>query len=295
MRIERFDVLCNPWLPSRLTVVAGNSGCGQERLLSALVDQGPCVVHGVGFGLNSRFHHRWVDHRFSYWPLVARGYHLDSDYSERVDDALRGACGPGYRGLVFDPLSVGSDPPRVGWDVESDGPSFRSLGLRRYLLLASHLLHSGLMQDYGVVLLGCPEVGMDPGLLALLAECIVDASRHAQVVVSTYSPELMSGVSGAASRLGVALAVSHFSRGVDGCARIKNFAPGSLDGWLRGTSLGELYVGGNLDCLDPDAERPSVPLAPLELPSQDELLRSMVVEAGALSGGSGLPGGSALS
>lgn len=293
MRIKRFDMPNGQvWLPGQLTLVVGNSGCGQEVLLGELAWNAPVQVRISGFGVGRRPGCASADRRLACWWRILRSYRDDDEYRSAVDDAIRGACGPGYQGLVFDPLSVGSDPPRVGWEVESGAPSFYSLGLRRYLMLACHLLHSGLMQDYGVVLLGCPEVGMDPGLLALLAECIVDASRHAQVVVSTYSPELMSGVSGASRRAGVALAVSYFSRGVDGCSRIKNFAPGSLDGWLCGTSLGELYAGGNLDCLDPDAERPSGPLAPLDLPSQDELLRSMVIEAGAVAESS--PDGSAL-
>ncbi len=86
-----------------------------------------------------------------------------------------------------------------------------------------------------------PELGLHPDAVALLPDLLINASARIQLIVTTHSPELISGLS---EHAGSVLICEHL-RGT----RVERLDPDKLQHWLDNYRLGEVWrigeLGGN--------------------------------------------------
>ena len=125
-------------------------------------------------------------------------------------------------------------------DLYAPTPATRlSDGTLRYLCLLAILLHP---DPPPLVCLEEPELGLHPDIIPKVAELLVEASQHTQLVVTTHSEALVSALSETPE------AVVVCERDEQGSV-LRRLDPGQLAVWLERYSLGELWskgeIGGN--------------------------------------------------
>jgi predicted ATPase len=85
-----------------------------------------------------------------------------------------------------------------------------------------------------------PELGMHPDALKLVAEALVEASEHVQLVVTTHSEALIDALSGHPDCVLVC------ERDFDNGTQFKRLSAKDLDEWLEHYTLGELWRKGEI-------------------------------------------------
>ena len=108
-------------------------------------------------------------------------------------------------------------------------------GTLRYLCLMAILLNPNPMP---LICLDEPELGMHPDLISGLAQMLIDASAHTQIIVSTHSPLLLDAFSDRPADVLVC-------RKNKGCSTVEPI-PKSLYPLLKEESLGTLWMRGEL-------------------------------------------------
>ena len=113
-------------------------------------------------------------------------------------------------------------------------------GTLKFLCLLAVLLHP---QPAPLVCIEEPELGLHPDALQLVAEALLEASNHSQLVVTTHSADLVDALSDRPE------AVVVCERDFDNSTQFKRLQRADLDVWLERYRLGELWrkgeIGGN--------------------------------------------------
>ena len=86
-----------------------------------------------------------------------------------------------------------------------------------------------------------PEVGLHPDALHVVAEALVEASEHTQLIVTTHSPDLVDALPPES--------IVVCEKEADSSTSLRRLEPGRLTEWLEEYRLGELWrkgeIGGN--------------------------------------------------
>lgn len=113
-------------------------------------------------------------------------------------------------------------------------------GMLRYLCLLTILCHP---KPPPLICIEEPELGLHPDVLPTLAELLIDASTRTQLIVTTHSTELVSGLDDVPES--VVVCEHH-----DGGSELKRLEKEKLKSWLEEYSLGEVWrigrIGGTL-------------------------------------------------
>jgi predicted ATPase len=111
-------------------------------------------------------------------------------------------------------------------------------GTIRFMVIAALLLSP---DPPPLICLEEPELGLHPDAIGLLADLLIDASTRTQLVVTTHSEILVSGLS---EHAGSVVVCEHL-----GGTRIERIDPDKLNHWLERYRLGEIWrlgeLGGN--------------------------------------------------
>ncbi len=122
-------------------------------------------------------------------------------------------------------------------DLQHPVPATRiSDGTLRYLCLLTLLLHP---TPPPLICIEEPEIGMHPDVIHTVAELLVEASQHTQIIVTTHSEQLVSALSDMPE------AVVICERDQDG-THLQRLDAESLKEWLEDYSLGDLWRKGEL-------------------------------------------------
>ena len=84
-----------------------------------------------------------------------------------------------------------------------------------------------------------PELGLHPDALAIIAELLVEASTHTQLLVTTHSDSLISALS---NQPDAVIACERPGPGTE----LRRLNPEKLASWLEEYSLGDLWRMGEL-------------------------------------------------
>ena len=113
-------------------------------------------------------------------------------------------------------------------------------GTIRFLALLAVLLHP---KQAPLLCIEEPELGLHPDALAIIAELLVEAKTRTQLIVTTHSDVLVSGLTEEADSI---LVSEHLAGGTE----FRRQDPGKLEKWLQKYRLGEIWrmgrLGGNL-------------------------------------------------
>ena len=125
-------------------------------------------------------------------------------------------------------------------DLKSPVPATRlSDGTLRYLCLLAVLCHP---QPPPLVCIEEPELGLHPDLLPGLADLLVEASHHMQLIVTTHSDVLVDGLTSTPEAVIVCEKEA-------GTTRMTRHTSSDLAKWLKEYGLGQLWrsgeIGGN--------------------------------------------------
>jgi predicted ATPase len=112
-------------------------------------------------------------------------------------------------------------------------------GTIRFIAILTILLRPALAP---LICLDEPELGLHPDALTIIAELLVDAARHTQIVVTTHSDALVSALTEHAESVVV-------SENLAGSTRLRRLDSQKLQYWLKKYRLGEIWrigeLGGN--------------------------------------------------
>jgi predicted ATPase len=122
-------------------------------------------------------------------------------------------------------------------DFKTPIPATRlSDGTLRFLVLLAILLRS---RNTSLICIEEPELGLHPDALSILAELLVEASIHTQILITTHSDILVSALSAHAESV---LVCEHGTTGTE----LRRLESERLSEWLKRYSLGELWLKGEL-------------------------------------------------
>jgi predicted ATPase len=172
-------------------------------------------------------------------PVLHTLYTGNRDFKKLVDESMRAAFGGDYEELVFPPAADQRVQLRVRWRSLRTEQSAADLsdGTVRFLLLLAIL---GSPDPGALIAIDEPEVGLHPGMLPVVAELAVDASRRSQIVLTTHSPQFLDAFSGEPPTTTVA-------RWEDGETQLATIDGDELRRWLADYSLGALFRSGELE------------------------------------------------
>jgi len=109
-------------------------------------------------------------------------------------------------------------------------------GTLRYLCLLTILCHP---TPPPLICIEEPELGLHPDILTTIAELLIEASRHTQLIITTHSDILVSALTE------VSEAVLVCERDESG-THLRRLEAGALNKWLENYSLGELWRMGEI-------------------------------------------------
>jgi len=109
-------------------------------------------------------------------------------------------------------------------------------GMLHYLCLLALLVHP---DPPPLIAIEEPEIGMHPDAIELIAELLVEASQHTQLIVTTHSDLLVSELSDVPESI---LVCEHKESG----SEVKRLKKEDLDEWLEKYSLGDLWMKGEI-------------------------------------------------
>ncbi len=159
---------------------------------------------------------------------------------------------PGFRGLLIDKLQQFHDAfcdfsTRVHGgtiqlflqekNLKHAIPATRvSDGTLRFLCLLSVLCHPN---PPPLICIEEPEIGLHPDSLPMIAELLVEASRHTQIIASTHSDILVDALSSTPESILIC-------EKTNGASVMNRLSARELKPWLEKYRLGELWTRGNL-------------------------------------------------
>ena len=110
-------------------------------------------------------------------------------------------------------------------------------GTLKFLCLLAVLFHP---KPAPLVCIEEPELGLHPDALRIVAEVLVEASEHTQLIVTTHSEALVDALSDRPESVLVC------ERDFDNGTQCKRLSRNELDEWLEHYSLGELWRKGEI-------------------------------------------------
>jgi predicted ATPase len=124
--------------------------------------------------------------------LRLRGWH--KDYYKRIVDTIR-LVAPFFDDFVLHPSTEDRSRIFLNWkdrDPESSfGPHLLSDGTLRAMCLIALLLQPEHLMPK-IIVIDEPELGLHPYAIDVIAGLLRGASQHAQIIVATQSPQLIS-------------------------------------------------------------------------------------------------------
>lgn len=176
--------------------------------------------------------------------LAAFLYRLRQTHPGAYDDIVSviRQVAPFFLDFQLEPLVLKPDEVKLEWKHTSDDQYFDaealSDGTLRFMAIATLLLQPPELLP-SVVLLDEPELGLHPSAIGVLASMIRQASKSAQVIVSTQSPLLIDYFEPQD------IVVADL---VNGATTLRRLDPEPLRVWLEDFSLGQLWekneIGG---------------------------------------------------
>ncbi len=169
-------------------------------------------------------------------------YTNDTEFKDRVDEAMRAAFGEEYRGLVFPPAADQQIQLAVQWGVPKRPQSASSLsdGTLRFLCLLAALAQPN---PPSLIAFDEPETGLHPRMMRIVAELAENAALHTQLLFTTHSAAFLDGFSKETPPTTTLMELE------DGQSRMKTVRPDELADWLQDYSLGTLYRSRTLENL----------------------------------------------
>lgn len=166
-------------------------------------------------------------------------YTGDRDFKNEINDAMRAAFGPDFEELVFPPASDQRIQLRIRWRSLKREQSAAELsdGTLRFLFLLTVLASP---DPAPVIAIDEPETGLHPSMFPIIAEYAVEASKKAQVILTTHSPQLLDAFSGTRPQTTVV-------QREEGETRLRVLEDAKLAEWLEAYSLGSLFKTGELE------------------------------------------------
>jgi predicted ATPase len=172
-------------------------------------------------------------------PVLHSHYTTLRDFKKSIDLGMRAAYGDEYEELIFAPAADQLIQLRIAWKSLKRPVSSADLsdGTLKFLSLLAALL-SPVQND--VIAIDEPETGLHPGMLPIIAEYAVEASKKTQVIFTTHSPQFLDAFHEARPTVTVA-------KWEDGETKLTIPDGESLSHWLQEYSLGTLFKTGELE------------------------------------------------
>lgn len=169
-------------------------------------------------------------------------YTGDRDFKNDIHTAMQAAFGDDFEELVFPPAADQRIQLRIRWKSLKREQSAAELsdGTLRFLFLLCVLASPSLAP---VIAIDEPETGLHPAMLPLVAEYAVEASRRAQIIFTTHSPQFLDAFTGVKPTTTVA-------QWANGETTLHTLDAAQLDYWLKKYSLGSLFRSGELEQME---------------------------------------------
>ncbi len=166
-------------------------------------------------------------------------YTGDRQFKKDINAAMRAAFGDDFEELVFPPAADQRIQLRVRWRSLKREQSAADLsdGTLRFLFLLTVLASPS---PAPLIAIDEPETGLHPSMLPVVAEYAIDASRRAQVILTTHSPQLLNA-------FGDAPPTTTVVKWHEGETHLHKLEGPKLDKWLKEYSLGALMDSGELE------------------------------------------------
>ncbi len=166
-------------------------------------------------------------------------YTGDREFKKDINTAMKAAFGDDFDELVFPPAADQRIQLRLRWRSLQREQSAGDLsdGTLRFLLLLAVLASPS---PAPIIAIDEPETGLHPSMLPIIAEYAVDASRRAQVIFTTHSPQFLDAFHDTKP----AVTVADWS---EGKTRLTKLVGEPLEYWLKEYSLGSLFRSGELE------------------------------------------------
>jgi len=166
-------------------------------------------------------------------------YTGDREFKTDVNAAMKAAFGDDFDELVFPPAADQRIQLRVRWKSlrREQSASDLSDGTLRFLLVLAVLASPA---PPAVIAMDEPETGLHPSMLSVVAEHAVDASRRAQIIFTTHSPQFLDAFHDTKPTT----TVTKWCGGETILTKLKGE---NLDYWLKEYSLGALFKSGELE------------------------------------------------
>ena len=168
-------------------------------------------------------------------------YTADRNFKNDINDAMTAAFGPDFEELVFPPVSDQRIQMGIRWRSLQRHQSVADLsdGTLRFLFLLTVLASP---DPAPLIAIDEPETGLHPSMLPIIAEYAVQASKRAQVIFTTHSPQFLDAFTDTRPQTTVV-------ERVDGETQLKTLDPEQLNVWLQEYSLGSLFRSGELEAM----------------------------------------------
>jgi predicted ATPase len=169
-------------------------------------------------------------------------YTGDRDFKNDINAAMQAAFGDDFEELVFPPAADQRIQLRIRWKSLKREQSAAELsdGTLRFLFLLTVLASPSLAP---VIAIDEPETGLHPAMLPLIAEFAVEASKRAQIIFTTHSPQFLDAFTGVRPTTTVA-------KWANGETTLHTLDADQLDYWLKEYSLGSLFKSGELEQME---------------------------------------------
>jgi predicted ATPase len=169
-------------------------------------------------------------------------YSDNSAFESDIHDAMFAAFGDEFVKLVFSPDAADQRIQfKVRWkSLDNPVPASEvSDGTLRYLYLLAILANPN---PPPLIAIDEPETGLHPRMLSYVAEFAAEAARRTQVVFTTHSAEFLDAITPFNPTITVVEAQNAETH-------IQNVAKDTLDHWLKGYTLGELFRSNGLETI----------------------------------------------
>lgn len=167
-------------------------------------------------------------------------YTGNRDFKNTVNDAMTAAFGSDFEELVFPPASDNRIQLRLRWRSLKREQSAADLsdGTLRFLFLLTVLASP---DPAPLIAIDEPETGLHPSMLPILAEHAVEASKKAQIIFTTHSPQMLDAFSSETRPQTTVV------KREDGETKLHVLDDAKLSHWLEEYSLGALHRSGELE------------------------------------------------
>lgn len=174
-------------------------------------------------------------------PVLHTLYESDRDFKKDINAAMRAAFGDDFDELIFPPAADQRIQLRIRWKSLKREQSAADLsdGTLRFLLLLTILANPTLKLP---VAIDEPETGLHPSMFPIIAEYAVEASKRAQIIFTTHSPQFLDTFTDTKPTTTVA-------KWVNGETQLNTIAGSELDYWLKEYTLGALFKSRELETM----------------------------------------------